>query len=397
MNPCESKPLKVGGQAVMEGVMMRSPKSFAVAVRRSSGQIVLREAPWRPLLGGWKFLRWPFLRGAVVLLESMVNGISALNFSARIAMADLEAAERAEAQAQEPDADAQPSGGAAGPADDRPAGPEPDPAADQDLAVDAGKEPSDWVIYGTVAFALALGVGLFIALPHLAVWLGSLLVGRELTVDEFAFHAIVGVVKMGVFVGYISLISMMKDIRRVFMYHGAEHQSIYAYESGGPLTVEVARGFQPMHPRCGTTFLIMVIALSILVFSLVFPGLIWLVGEPTGISWVDHIIYILIKLPLLFPIAGLAYEFQRLTSRFLDRWWARAMAWPGMFVQRMTTRPPTDDQLEVALASLHKTLWRERVGVDEDAVAEPRVETYADFDAVVAAHSGTDQDLAGAA
>lgn len=395
MNPGESKPLRVGGQAVMEGVMMRSPKSFAVAVRRSNGQIVLREAPWRPLLGGWKFLRWPLLRGAVVLLESMVNGISALNFSARIAMADLEAQERAEARAQDPDPQPDPQPGE--PTAGRDESPHASTDTGGDIDAEAGKEPSDWVIYGTVAFALALGVGLFIALPHLAVWLGSLLVGRELTVDEFAFHAIVGVVKMGVFVGYISLISIMKDIRRVFMYHGAEHQSIYAYESGGPLTVQTARGFQPMHPRCGTTFLIMVIALSILVFALVFPALIWLVGEPTGISWLDHIIYILIKLPLLFPIAGLAYEFQRLTSRFLDRWWARALAWPGMFVQRMTTRPPTDDQLEVALASLHKTLWRERIGVDEDEVAEPRVETYEDFDAVVAAHAEPGQDLAGAA
>jgi len=373
MSPGDCKPLKVGGQAVMEGVMMRSPKSFAVAVRRSGGQIVLREAPWRPILGGWKFLRWPLLRGAVVLLESMVNGISALNFSARIAMADLEAQERAErGEAEQADPDAAP------------------------VDEETGKEPSDWVIWGTVAFALALGIGLFIALPHMAVWLGSALVGRELTVDEFAFHAIVGLVKMGVFVGYIALISLMKDVRRVFMYHGAEHQSIYAYEAGQPLTVDSARQHKPMHPRCGTTFLIMVIALSILVFSLVFPGLIWLLGEPTGVGWLDHLIYILTKLPLLFPIAGLAYEFQRLTSRFLDRWWARALAWPGMFVQRLTTRPPTDDQLEVALASLHKALWRERVGLPDEA-AEPKIETFDNFEAVIAAHAEAGQSLAGVA
>ena len=335
-----------------------SPKSFAVAVRRSSGSIVVREAPWRPLLSSIKFLRWPLLRGSVVLLESMANGISALNFSAKIAMADLELEERAE-QA------------------------ETDSESTVSEVEEAAKEPSDWLIWGTVAFALALGVGLFIALPHMAVWLGSWLMGRELGVDEFLFHLIVGGVKLCVFVGYIALISLMEDVRRVFMYHGAEHQSIYAYEAGQPLTVGSAKLHKPMHPRCGTTFLIMVIALSILVFALVFPTLIWLVGEPTGIGWLDHILYILLKLPLLFPIAGLAYEFQRLTSRFLHQWWAKGLAWPGMLVQRLTTRPPTDEQLEVALASLHKTLWRERIGLPEGDEGSPKVDTYPDFESLV--------------
>ncbi|MBN2493575.1 MAG: DUF1385 domain-containing protein [Deltaproteobacteria bacterium] len=353
-------PIKVGGQAVMEGVMMRSPNSFAVAVRRASGEIVLRESPWRPLLAGWKMLRWPFIRGSLVLLESLVNGISALNFSARIAMADLEK------QA----ADGEAAGGEAG-------------AQAGALDLDAArKDSSDFAIWATVIFALGLGIGLFIALPHMAVWLGSLLAGRELTVEELSFHAIVGVVKLGVFIGYIALISLMKDVRRVFEFHGAEHQSIYTYEAGQPLTVEYARQHIPLHPRCGTTFLIMVILLSILVFALVFPLLIWLLGEPTGITWLDHVIYVLIKLPLLFPIAGLAYEFQRFTSKYLDRWWARALAWPGMFIQRLTTRPPSDDQLEIALTSLRKTLWRERVGA-ADGEAADGLNVFCDFDAVV--------------
>lgn len=351
-------PLRVGGQAVMEGVMMRSPNSFAVAVRRANGKIVVREAPWRPLLGGWRFLRWPFVRGAIVLLESMANGISALNFSAKIAMEDLQEQERKEKEEKTKD-------------------------STDELQKEQNKEPSDWAIWGTVIFALALGIAMFVALPHMAVWLGSKLLGRELTVEEISFHAIEGVVKMVIFLGYLGLISLMKDVRRVFMYHGAEHQSIYAFEAGQPLVVESARQHKPLHPRCGTTFLIMVIALSILIFSLAFPTLIYLVGKPTGLGWLDNVIYILIKLPLLFPIAGLAYEFQRLTSRFLDSWWAKALAWPGMFVQRLTTRPPTDDQLEVALASLHKTLWRERVGVDEKTKEQVQVETFDNFEQLV--------------
>jgi len=333
--------LKVGGQAVVEGVMMRSPHSLAVAVRRASGEIICKESAWRSLWERFKFLRWPFLRGSVVLLESLVNGISALNFSAKVAMADEEA-ERQKKKLEE-------SGEA--PPDDAPAAP----------GVEELKEHkvSDWVIWGTVIFALGLGIALFVALPHFAVWVGSQMAGRELTVEEFLFHLIVGVVKFGVFIGYIALISLMKDVRRVFMYHGAEHQSIYAYEAGQPLTVESARTHQPLHPRCGTTFLIMVIAISILVFSLVFPLIILVVGEPTSMGWLNQLIYVGIKLPLLFPIAGLAYEFQRLTSRYMDRWWARALAWPGMGIQRMTTRPPTDEQLEVALTSLRKVLGRE--------------------------------------
>ena len=333
--------LKVGGQAVLEGVMMRSPHSLAVAVRRANGEIICKESAWRSLWERFRFLRWPFLRGAVVLLESLVNGISALNFSAKVAMADEEA-EKQKKKREE-------------------SGEEPPRTGEPAVSVEELQDHkvSDWVIWGTVIFALGLGIGLFVALPHFAVWVGSQLAGRELTIEEFLFHLIVGAVKFVVFIGYIALISLMKDVRRVFMYHGAEHQSIYAYEAGQELTVENARSHRPLHPRCGTTFLIMVIAISILVFSLVFPLIILVVGEPTQIGWLNQVIYVGIKLPLLLPISGLAYEFQRLTSRYMDRWWARMLAWPGMGLQRMTTRPPTDDQLEVALTSLRKVLWRE--------------------------------------
>jgi len=375
--------MKVGGQAVMEGVMMRSPNSFAVAVRRSNGEIVVREAQWKPLLAGWRILRWPFLRGTLVLLESLINGISALNFSARIAMADLE--KEAAAKGDKPAEVSAPALESQKLESEEPAS---EQAEDPSILEEANKEVSDWLIWGTVIFSLGLGIALFIALPHLVVWGASQLLGYELTVEHVTFHAIVGVVKLGVFLGYISLISLMDDVKRVFQFHGAEHQSIYTFEAGEPLTVEAAREHSPLHPRCGTTFLIMVILLSILVFALVFPFLIWLLGEPTGIAWLDQVIYILTKLPLLFPIAGLAYEFQRLTSRFLDRGWARGLAWPGMFVQRLTTRPPDDDQLEVALTSLRKALWRERVGADEGR-KEPTVEVFANYQAAVEGLDGS--------
>jgi uncharacterized protein YqhQ len=362
----DDKPLiNVGGQAVVEGVMMRSPRSFAVAVRRASGEIVLRESRWRSLTERLRFLRWPFLRGTVVLLEALLNGISALNFSARIAMSDEQAKKSDDAPGENKEKqDAEP----------------------KDVA--DGGEVSDLVIWGTVILALALGVALFVALPHMAVWLGGVLLGRELRVQDVLFHLIEGGVKLLVFLGYLGLISLMKDVRRVFMFHGAEHKSIYTYEAREDLTVENARRHSPLHPRCGTTFLIMVIAISILVFALIFPVVVLLIGKPTGIGWLDQVIYIGIKLPLLFPIAGLAYEFQRLTSKHMKSRWAQALAWPGLLIQRLTTRPPSDDQLEVALASLRKALWREGLREEENPEVSGQVEVFKDFQALVA---GLDQ------
>lgn len=340
--------IKVGGQAVMEGVMMRSPGSFAVAVRKQSGEILLRESPWQPIGKRFTFLRWPFFRGSVVLVESLVNGISALNFSAKVALEDTV-----------------------------------DTASNQSPNNPPSDGNADWAVWGTVAIALALGVGLFVALPHLVVWAGSKMAGQELTVRDLGFHIIVGLVKLGVFLGYLGLISLMKDVRRLFMYHGAEHQSIYTYEAGEPLTVEYARRHSPLHPRCGTTFLLLVIALSIVMFSMVFPPLLWLLGEPTPIGWLNQFIYIMIKIPLLLPLAGIAYEFQRVMSNHMDRAWARMLSWPGMLVQRLTTRPPTDDQLEVALTSLRKTLWRESVGANATAPVISQTISFPNFEAVV--------------
>ena len=165
--------LKVGGQAVLEGVMMRSPHSLAVAVRRANGEIICKESAWRSLWERFRFLRWPFLRGSVVLLESLVNGISALNFSAKVAMADEEAEKqkkKREESGEEPVEEPPRTG---------------EPAVSVEELQD--HKVSDWVIWGTVIFALGLGIGLFVALPHFAVWVGSQLAGRELTIEEL-FH-----------------------------------------------------------------------------------------------------------------------------------------------------------------------------------------------------------------
>src|SRR5258706_3743187 len=195
MNAAPARPY-IGGQAVIEGVMMRSPKSFVVAVRRPDGTIAVREQPWDTLLGSLKFLRWPFLRGAIVLLESLHNGYSALNFSAEHGVPPEEGTAK--------DAPPPKSGG------------------------------SSFVLTLATVFA----VGLFIAVPHLLTWGVGRLIGPSMDTSGPWFHLVDGIIRIGVLVGYMTALSKTKDAQRLFQYHGAEHKAIWTYESNQPLTVE---------------------------------------------------------------------------------------------------------------------------------------------------------------
>ncbi len=340
--------MHVGGQAILRGVMMRSPNSFAIAVRRANGEIALKEDAWEGLFRRLPFLKLPFLRGGAVLMESMHNGMKALRWSAEQAMEDEELAER------------EANGGAA-----------PEGKAEK------GGSPA---VAGTMVLSLLMGFGLFIGLPHLLSWgLGEVAGIEGMDGRSPLFHAVAGFFKLTLFLGYLTLISRMPDIQEVFQYHGAEHKSIYCYENGEALTLENARRYTTLHPRCGTSFLIIVIFTAIVLFSVVFSAM----PELTSIGWLNQLIYILMKLPLLVPIAGLAYEFQRLSARFPDSWLIRPMIWPGLMLQKITTKEPTDAQLEVALASLRKVLWREAVGADAQASTAPEgVEFVSDYMAI---------------
>jgi uncharacterized protein YqhQ len=341
-------PLNVGGQAIIEGVMMRSPHSFAMAVRRPNGEIAVREEAWHSIWERARWLRRPGLRGAVVLVESLWNGISALSFSAN------EAA-RAEAEATAAEGESQ------------------------------GDELSSLAIGGTILLALVLGFGLFAALPHLLTWLMGLATGNAALASgrDLGFQIVDGIVKIAVFLAYLALISRMRDIRRVFEYHGAEHKGIACYEAGAALTVANARGFPRLHPRCGTSFLLITIVVSIFVFSLVFP---WM-PEFFAARWLNQIAYVLIKLPLLLPVAGLAYEATRLSARHPRSPVVRVFTWPGLMLQHITTREPDDSQLEIALVALRKTLWREALpGAEGRAAASigSDVETFPSYEAFAA-------------
>jgi uncharacterized protein YqhQ len=337
----------IGGQAVIEGVMMRSPRSFAVAVRTPDGGITVREEAWLSFAERWPVLKLPILRGANMLVESMVNGMQALNFSATTAFPEDDEIKR-----------------------------------DAQAAAEARKE-GGLAMWLPILLSLGFAFALFKGVPHFAAWgLGQLLAtdgAAALTTRDPLFHLVDGIIKLFLFVGYIILISQMPDIRRVFMYHGAEHKSVHVWEAEEPLDVDHARPKTTAHPRCGTSLLLLAIVTSVVVFTVVLPFI------PTIFEngFAQTAFLLLIKLPLLLPIAGFAYEAQRLAARHPHHLLVRALIAPGMLLQRLTTREPGDAELEVALAALRKTVWRE--GSATTAAREATIEAFPSFAAVDAA------------
>src|SRR5450631_249632 len=292
--------INVGGQAVIEGVMMRAPRSVAIAVRRPNGEIVVRREIVIPLSERYPFVKLPIVRGAVALFQSLVIGIKALNFSASEAMSE-----------------------------------------EEKQSGETSEELSPWAMAGTMAIAFGFGIGLFFVLPLYAT---RLLTQLSLIHDSnIVFNLVDGVIRVVVFLVYIWGISRMNDIRRVFQYHGAEHKSIFAYEAGEELTVEKVRRYSRLHPRCGTSFLLIVMLVSIAVFSLI-PKL-WPFYLKAGSR--------VVLLPL---IAGISYEFLKWSAKNEANPLVKLIITPGLALQRLTTGEPDDAQLEVAIRSLNEAL-----------------------------------------
>ena len=303
--------ISVGGQAVIEGVMMRAPNALAIAVRKPNGEVAVKEDVWRSLSNRLKFLKWPLIRGSIVFLEALINGFQALSFSANQALEE----EKGEGKEE--------------------------------------KKLSPWGLGLIMSAAFAIGILFFVVLPHyLTGFLGQFF-GRDLGVENLLFHLIDGLIKVSFFIGYIYAISLMKNIQRIFQYHGAEHKCIYAYEAGEELTVTNAQKYSTLHPRCGTAFLLVVFVISIILFSVLFP---FLPRFPSLGKGLTNLIYVGIKLPLLFPIAGLAYEVIKLSGKKPNHPILRVIIAPGLWLQRITPRPPMDDQIEVALRALQGAL-----------------------------------------
>jgi uncharacterized protein YqhQ len=308
------KPLQVGGQAVIEGVMMRAPGCVATAVRRKGGQIVVKKQAYLSLAEKIKFFKLPVLRGAVGLVEMMVLGVDTLNFSTEVAMRDL----------------ARP-GGTNGQA--------------------ARKKSSSLRLTLTVLLALALGIGVFFITPLLVTT-------RLFNVEQtaFGFNLITGAIRLLILVGYLLAITLMKDVRRLFAYHGAEHKAVFTFESGGVLTVSNACRYTRFHPRCGTSFILIVVLVAILLFSIL-DGLMMLVfgGVTLPLRLATH-------LPLIPLVGGVAYEFIRWSAKRSGTPVGKVLVAPGLWLQRITTHEPDPAQVEVALVALKCALGVEEPG-----------------------------------
>ncbi|MBI1921248.1 MAG: DUF1385 domain-containing protein [Geobacter sp.] len=286
--------INVGGQAVLEGVMMRAPRSMAVAVRRPTGEIVVKKDEVVPLSERYPVVKLPIVRGAVALFTSLIIGIKALNFSANEAMVEEEGKQ---------------------------------------------EEISSWAMAGTMAFAFGAGILLFFILPLYLTKLLIPIIGDS----NIVFNLVDGLIRVTVFLLYIWSIARMNDIKRVFQYHGAEHKTIFAFEAGEELTVENVRKYSRLHPRCGTSFLLIVMVVSILVFSLI----------PKALPFIMKAGSRVVLLPL---IAGISYEFLRWSARNDSNPLVKAIITPGLALQRLTTGEPDDDQMEVAIRSMQEAL-----------------------------------------
>lgn len=290
--------LNVGGQAIIEGVMMRTPAALAIAVRTPNGEISIQTKPVREISSRPKILQLPVIRGVVNLFQALSLGIQALNFS-----------------------------------------------ANQSLEGEETKI-SPFSMALTMVFAFGLGIALFVYAP---LFLTNLLkyvfplVGDSTVI----FNLIDGIIRIIIFLMYIFGMSLIKDLRRVFEYHGAEHKTIYAYENGDDLTVENVGKYSTLHPRCGTNFLLIVMLMSILVFSVLRSD------APFYLKFFSRIVFV----PL---IAGLSYEIIRFTAKNQHHRWARWLTKPGLALQKITTKPPSNDQLEVAIRALQEVLAMEK-------------------------------------
>lgn len=306
--PCDKK-ASVGGQAVIEGVMMRAPGKLVVAVRKPDGGIAVKRDDIK--IDSNPFFQKPVVRGLVSLYDAMVLGIKALNFSA-------------------------------------------DHAMPEEKDKEGGKTSKLWT-YFSMFIGIALGVLLFVYLPLFLTDLAAKAVPL-LRGSSVAFNITDGIIRVIFFLLYIFIISKSKDIARVFAYHGAEHKAIFAYEKGLDLTVENARGMGRLHPRCGTSFLLIVMIVAILVFSIIPKDAVFMIKFGSRV--------------LLLPvIAGLSYEILKLSGRHADNIVVKALIAPGLALQRLTTREPDDAMLEVALLSIKEAL-RKDGDEEKDAVPE---------------------------
>jgi uncharacterized protein YqhQ len=278
-----------GGQAIIEGVMMRRGNKIASAVRKPDKEIAIREQYYVPLTKRYKFLGLAFVRGLVTLFEMIAIGMKSLLFSAEVALTEDE------------------------------------------------KKPKGWELTVSMMISFTTAIFFFVVVPAYSF---SLL--KYYIANTLLLNIVEGFVRLGIFICFLGATLLMEDMRRVFMYHGAEHKTVFAWEDGQDLTVENVRKYSTRHPRCGTSFILVVMIISILVFSLL--------GRP------DFLHRVFYKLMLLPVVAGISYEIIRFTGKYRHFGWVQVLSWPGLLLQKITTREPTEDQIEIAIAAMKKVV-----------------------------------------
>ena len=300
--------LNVGGQAVIEGVMMKSPNYYSIAVRKPDGRITKKTEEYVSLTQKYRVLGLPFFRGIVSMGEMLRLGIKSLTYSANESTDDEE------------------------------------------------ETLSEWAIFVTIFFSMAFAILLFVFIPYMV----PTLMGVSEEETTLLFNTIAGLMKVMIFVGYVYIISHMEDIRRVFQNHGAEHMAVNCYESGEKLTVKNVKKYVTYHPRCGTSFIVIVLLLMIVLFSLI-PSLIQaLFPSVMEIeSFLKNLIFFGIRLMFIPIVAGISYEVLKLSANYRENLLMKAVAYPGKLVQGLTTRQPDDSQIKLAITALKEVLKKE--------------------------------------
>jgi uncharacterized protein YqhQ len=318
----------IGGQAVIEGVMMRSPNAFVVAVRKPDGSIRLRRDQWYGLSNRLSFLKKPFLRGILTLIETMANGIVSLNYSANIAMDE----------------------------ENKKAATEKGITLEEYEKSKKSKEKVSFETFLSIGASFLFGIGLFVFVPHVLTAFIQDYSGATWDLQSWQWHAIDGSINAFIFLAYIFSISFIPDIKKVFQYHGAEHKSISTFEAGEELTIENARKHPTFHPRCGTTFIFFLMFVSIILFAIIFAIVPIGANSPVVLK---HLYAILFKISLTLPIAGISYELIKFLGKNPNSSFGKVLSFPGKMLQKLTTKEPNDTQLEIALASIKAVLFLE--------------------------------------
>ena len=287
----------VGGQAVIEGVMMQSKHKRAIAVRKSNGEIEIKKNKIKSWVSDKNIDKIPFVRGSFILIETMLEGVKSLNFASEFFLEE-----------------------------------EAEDAIDKFFKKVFKDKANDMIMGFTMILALLLSVGIFIVTPTAIGGLFSKIISNRIILNLLE-----GIIRIAILFGYMFIISRNKDIQRVFQYHGAEHMSIYCYENDLELTVENARKFTRLHPRCGTNFLFIVMSTSIILFSF--------------FGWPNPLVRIVMRIICIPIVAGISYEIIRFLGKYNNKF-TKIVAYPGMMLQNLTTQNPDDEQLEVAIAAL---------------------------------------------